>query len=70
MLNLKGYTFVSIVSILISIIGIELLTKVFDVLVKIPAVACVVTIVILLTTYYLLFQALTQKDGVDNKRKK
>lgn len=68
MLNVKGYIFVSIVSLLISLVGIEILTSIFNVLVKIPLIASFVTVVIFGIVYYGLFTALTSKS--DNAKKR
>lgn len=68
MLNVKGYIFVSLVSLLVSLIGIEILTSVFNVLVKVPLIASFVTVIIFGIVYYGLFTALTSKDGNVRKR--
>lgn len=68
MLNVKGYIFVSLVSLLVSLIGIEILTSVFNVLVKVPLIASFVTVVIFGIVYYGMFKALTSKDGNAKKR--
>ena len=68
MLNVKGYIFVSLVSLLVSLIGIEILTNIFNVLVKVPLIASFVTVIIFGIVYYGLFTALTSKDSNAKKR--